>query len=99
MFAAGGTHACAMLHNDSSVRCWGYNLNNNWVLGVQNSPLYNPSVVPPLALVTSGATPATVMVATFSSLHTCILLSTGGVRCWGTNAFGQVWAALAWHVP
>jgi hypothetical protein len=95
VFTAGPTHTCAVVHNDSSVRCWGFRLNDNWVLGVTNNPVYIPVGVSsqpilPLAFVASGPNLRTVMVASYSGLHTCAIVGNGAVRCWGTNAFGQV---------
>jgi alpha-tubulin suppressor-like RCC1 family protein len=37
---------------------------------------------------TSGTVPATAIAT--GAVHSCALIRSGGVRCWGWNAFGQV---------
>jgi alpha-tubulin suppressor-like RCC1 family protein len=83
--AAGGQHTCALL-TDGTVRCWG--LASVGRLGYGN--LFNigddesPSVT---GAVDIGGT--VVQVAAGGS-HTCALLESGAVRCWGFAFYGQL---------
>lgn len=90
--AAGLDHSCALISSDSTVRCWGEN--GNGQLG--NFTTF--SFVPPGA----GASPSsTVIPVTVSGInsatqvtaglfHSCALLSSGRVMCWGRNSSGQL---------
>jgi alpha-tubulin suppressor-like RCC1 family protein len=85
--AAGGDHTCAILMN-GALRCWGLNNfgqlgrgdvanigDNETVFSAGNVDLGAGVIVKDLAL--GGA-------------HTCALLTTGTVRCWGRNSEGQL---------
>jgi alpha-tubulin suppressor-like RCC1 family protein len=77
---AGYGHTCALL-SDGAIRCWG--LNESGQLGdgsVQSS-------VNPVAVSGVGGS-ATRVAAGYA--HTCATLSSGGVRCWGSNAHAQL---------
>jgi alpha-tubulin suppressor-like RCC1 family protein len=76
----GGSHACALLE-DGAIRCWGYGPG----LGLGNVTIGDdepPSAVRPLYV--GGV--ATALAAGYA--HTCALLSTGAVRCWGDSQLG-----------
>ncbi|QDK41568.1 hypothetical protein DOM21_08900 [Bacteriovorax stolpii] len=77
---AGGYHSCVLLAS-GSVRCWG--LNNVGQLGYGDTE-NRPS---PGGNVAIGGV-ATQIVA--SDSHTCALLNTGAVRCWGNNGAGEL---------
>lgn len=79
--AGGYGHACALLSN-GTLRCWGENLEGQ--LG--NGRTANPGTAQPVAV--SGITGATAI--TTGAYHTCALLNTGTVRCWGRNHQGQL---------
>ncbi|HMJ10481.1 MAG TPA: hypothetical protein VK524_03690, partial [Polyangiaceae bacterium] len=83
---AGGAHTCARLTN-GSVRCWGSNSVGQ--LGRPAGSPYvgddeSPASVPPVNL------PAAALQIAAGISHTCALLSTGNVRCWGVNWQAQL---------
>jgi alpha-tubulin suppressor-like RCC1 family protein len=78
--ASGGVHACAILGN-GTVRCWGENSAGQ--LGVAAGGIRSVPAEP----VALGAK-ATAISA--GQAHTCALLETGQVKCWGNNADGQL---------
>ena len=76
----GAGHACAVT-TLGAVNCWG--LNASGQLG--NNSLTNSSV----PVVVNGFTGGAIAVAAGAN-HTCALTTSGAVRCWGSNAAGQV---------
>lgn len=80
--ATGGEHTCALLLS-GAVYCWGNNASgqlNGVASGDSASPIpanYGDGIATQIA---AGAA------------HTCALLQTGQVRCWGDNTFGQLGA-------
>jgi len=78
--AAGASHACAVL-SDGAVLCWGANGAGQ----VTGTPTVLPAISPGATPVSAGA----VSVAAGAS-HTCARLGSGAVRCWGSNASGQL---------
>jgi hypothetical protein len=73
---AGAGHACAVLAG-GAVRCWGENASGQVTGAASSAPVLAPAATP----VTSGA----VAVAGGAG-HTCALLGSGAVRCWGAPA-------------
>jgi alpha-tubulin suppressor-like RCC1 family protein len=78
--AAGNEHACALLYT-GGMRCWGYNGYGQLGDGTRTERLAPVSVVGLASSVTAIAV---------GYYHTCALLSTGGVQCWGNNDYGQL---------
>jgi alpha-tubulin suppressor-like RCC1 family protein len=77
---AGGSHSCAVLEN-GTLWCWG--ANNAGQLGNGERETRSvPTAVQRLA--------AEVTAAGAGALHTCALLQSGAVQCWGANVLGQV---------
>jgi cysteine-rich repeat protein len=90
--ATGHVHSCALL-STGAVRCWGYN--GEYALGY-----------PSLTNVGETQTPGTVYAGlpnggdvdvggaivdiALGESHTCALLASGAVRCWGQSPFGQL---------
>ena len=83
--AAGGTHTCALL-TTGAVRCWGNNTFGQLGYGDTEHRGGQPSDWP-LADVNVGGT--VVQIAAGLD-HTCALLESGDVRCWGGNDVGQL---------
>ncbi|MDW8246221.1 MAG: hypothetical protein RMJ84_06565 [Sandaracinaceae bacterium] len=85
--SAGGRHTCALLRGSGEVRCWGDNeygqLGNGMMGGSRSSPVtvYHAGSTSPLNNVSAITT---------GEAHTCALLSSGEVRCWGRNNHGQL---------
>jgi hypothetical protein len=78
--AAGDAHTCALL-DTGNVRCWGFGAYGQLGFG-NGSIVYSPT--------TDVNTGGRVLQVAAGALHTCVLLSTGDVKCWGYNAFGQL---------
>jgi alpha-tubulin suppressor-like RCC1 family protein len=76
----GGNHTCALLDN-GFLRCWGYN--GSGQLGYGN---YTTRTTPGNDL----APGSKVLQVTTGSDHTCALLNTGTVKCWGYNGYAQL---------
>lgn len=75
-------HACARLQS-GEVACWGRNHLGQLGLGAADAAAHpTPAIVPNL--------PAKVVDLAAGAKHTCALLETGRVRCWGANEAGQL---------
>ncbi len=77
---AGAYHTCALL-NTGAVKCWGYNVSSQ----IGDNTTTNKSIPTQVFGLTSGVT-----AITGGQYHTCALLNTGAVKCWGQNSYGQV---------
>jgi alpha-tubulin suppressor-like RCC1 family protein len=95
--AVGSSHACALLNTPSGngkVSCWGNNSNGRLGLGSATATYSAPVEGGALQLVNLGtesgstAEVATDIAAGFE--HTCALLKSGKVKCWGGNGSGQL---------
>lgn len=78
--AAGGFHTCALV-TGGEVKCWGDDGNGQLGDGGGTGNSLFPVTV-------SGVSGATAIAA--GEYHTCALLGTGEVKCWGHNGFGQL---------
>jgi alpha-tubulin suppressor-like RCC1 family protein len=83
---AGAYHTCALMET-GKVRCWGYNAYGQLGLGTTANvgDHAKPTSVSPVAI---GGN--TVLQLTAGRFHTCALLDTGNMRCWGLNSSGQL---------
>jgi len=86
---AGLSHTCALL-NDSSVVCWGQNAFGQ--LGNQNTGVdINPFVSgPPQPVTVTSNSTLSVTQVDCGWYHTCVVLSSGDISCWGQNNNGQL---------
>ena len=83
--SAGDTHTCALL-DTGNVRCWGNS--GNGELGYGNLNNIGDDETPASAgNVNVGGTVTQISVG---DNHTCGLLNTGNVRCWGVGNVGQL---------
>ncbi|MCK6544899.1 hypothetical protein L6R52_03465 [Myxococcota bacterium] len=80
---AGSWHTCVRL-TGGSVRCWGRGTYG--ILGVGSTTDQLRADGADVAF--AGAPSPTVTSLAVSAAHTCALLSTGRVRCWGRGLFG-----------
>ncbi len=83
--AVGDAHACALLSNGSVV-CWGLGVNGR--LGYGNSDSIGDNEEPISAGTVAIGGPAVQLAA--GGLHTCALLATRQVVCWGRGASGAL---------
>ncbi|HWB74309.1 MAG TPA: hypothetical protein VG755_05125 [Nannocystaceae bacterium] len=82
---AGGRHTCALLEG-GEVRCWGVGFAGELGYGNAES-IGNDEVPSSVAPVDVGGT---VVQLAAGFYHTCALLDTGEVRCWGLNVLGEL---------
>ena len=78
--SSGGNHSCALIES-GDVKCWGYNAYGQLGDGTTTDSVYPITV--------SGLT-AGVSSVSAGFVHTCVLMDTGGVKCWGHNANGAL---------
>jgi len=78
--AGGYSHTCTLL-NSSAVKCWGYN--GDGQLGDGTTTQRNSAVT------VTGLSSGVRTIATRYT-HTCALLDTGAVKCWGSNFRGHL---------
>ncbi|RKG83684.1 RTX toxin [Corallococcus terminator] len=83
--AGGFDHSCA-LFNNGSVRCWGYGAFGQ--LGYESTQNLGDNELPYTAGEVKILGKATKLAV--GGNHSCALLDTGLVRCWGQNTYGQL---------
>jgi hypothetical protein len=105
--SAGGRHTCAVI-DGGDVKCWGSP--QLCQLGYGYDPElppegYDSSLPSTLPFVDVGGNVAQIVAG---GLHTCALLATGGMKCWGTESSGELGVPVAseyngtigcWDVP
>ena len=82
---AGFAHTCALL-DTGKVRCWGHNAHGQLGYG-HTRPIGDGEVPSTTGEVDVGGTVRHLVAGAW---HTCALLTTGAVRCWGRNDSGQL---------
>lgn len=86
---AGESHTCALLDN-FAVKCWGGNLKGQLGLDISDQVVGNQSgdmAGLPTVNLGSGRTARAVSAG---KDHTCVVLDTGAVKCWGWGWYGQL---------
>lgn len=81
---AGTTHACAVTRR-GALMCWGYNYGGQ--LGTGSCCEDDDMRLTPTAVV--GLESGVVSVSG-GDAHTCVVMTSGGVKCWGLNSEGQL---------
>jgi alpha-tubulin suppressor-like RCC1 family protein len=76
-------HNC-MISNEGQVKCWG--LNDYGQLGYGDTTQRNS---PPSTFVDIGAGVVAKQIVC-GERHTCVLTTTGNIKCWGDNSMGQL---------
>ncbi len=87
--AAGGTHTCAILDNDT-VKCWGTNATGQLGLGdvtARGTALAQMGDGLPTINLGTGRTAKKI---SGGGTHTCAILDNDTLKCWGGNSRGQL---------
>ena len=86
--ATGDSHTCAILDNES-IKCWGANASGQLGLGDTDNRGENGNEMANLDAVDLG-TGRTATAIEAGDHHTCAILDTSSVKCWGENGYGQL---------
>ena len=98
---AGSNHSCIIVNNADGVdelKCWGLNdwgqlgRGHGWQMGHTVGSV--PSAMTPIDLGT-GKIPKSVACGV---IHTCVLLTTGEVKCFGRKGLGRLGVGLMQHI-
>jgi len=95
--SAGGYHTCALI-SSGGIKCWGRNFwgeLGNGSININCEVFYDDprcwSIIPVDVMeLTSGVIDISVGGFDWESAHSCALLSTGEIKCWGDNWDGQL---------
>ncbi|HEX4897365.1 MAG TPA: hypothetical protein VFV53_03300 [Candidatus Limnocylindrales bacterium] len=89
MIAAGGGHTCAVVSGGGAT-CWG----SNYYQQLGTGGATDSTVPVPVSSLASGV----VAVAT-GDIHSCALMTSGGVKCWGYAGSGGLGTGVPGDVP
>ncbi|MCP3974408.1 MAG: hypothetical protein GY720_07940 [bacterium] len=84
--AGGGGHTCALL-DSGNIRCWGDNVYGQLGLGHTDAIGDDEPIADAAGYVELGGLATTIAVG---QAHSCAVLESGNVRCWGLNSSGQL---------
>jgi alpha-tubulin suppressor-like RCC1 family protein len=87
--SAGNLHTCALLDN-ATVKCWGSAGNGRLGTGATNDLGDDPAEMGDALLPISLGTDASAISVTAGGSHTCVLLNTAAVKCFGNGADGKL---------
>ncbi|WP_437809070.1 RCC1 domain-containing protein [Sorangium sp. So ce1078] len=85
----GYNHTCAILDNDQ-VKCWGYNLHGELGIGDTSRRGDGAGEMGDTLPVVNLGTGRTAKAIAAGDFHTCAILDTNEVKCWGNNVHGQL---------
>jgi alpha-tubulin suppressor-like RCC1 family protein len=85
--SAGYFHTCALL-TAGATYCWGRNSSEQ--LGIPPQAGSSPVPYMPMPTLVGGLGSTEVRAISAGGSHTCALMSSGGVQCWGANYWGQL---------
>ena len=84
----GTYHTCAIL-DTGDLKCWGWNSDGQLGYDSTDNKGDEAGEMAALAAVNLGADRTAIAVST-GSYHTCAILDTGDLKCWGANSNGQL---------
>ncbi|MEC8997755.1 MAG: putative Ig domain-containing protein, partial [Candidatus Thermoplasmatota archaeon] len=87
--SAGSSHTCALL-DDGSVKCWGNNGNGRLGIGNTSSIGDGENEMGDYLAAIDLGTGRTAIAISAGYAHTCAILDSGVLKCWGYNANGQL---------
>jgi cysteine-rich repeat protein len=82
--AAGAGHSCVLL-SSGAAKCWGDNQYSQ--LGLGDTAFHGTTQPYQLGPITFGEKATAIASGLY---HVCVVLASGGVRCWGRNEMGQL---------
>lgn len=87
--SVGYDHACALL-DGGDVKCWGYNYSGRLGLGDTQSRGDNWGEMGDNLPIVDLGTGQTALQVGAGAQHTCVVLQSGAVKCWGRNENGAL---------
>ena len=89
--ALGSTHACALLADFVTVKCWGSNWAGQLGQGDTNNRGSNTAPVSTLSAIDLGLNAGeTISVLDSGNGHVCVYTSSSRIKCWGSNNYAQL---------
>jgi Regulator of Chromosome Condensation (RCC1) repeat protein len=83
--ALGNDHSCALV-SGGNLACWGNNVSGQLGDGTTDGHAF----AAPVFVDSSGTRLTNVQAVALGTAYSCALATTGEMRCWGGNAFGQL---------
>ena len=83
----GDTHMCALLAS-GAVKCWGQNTYGQ--LGINGTANFGASSELGASWPAVDLDGHTALAVSAGAAHTCAIIDTGAVTCWGLNSYGQL---------